>query len=181
MLNTDRFEEFISQYPIYEYRLVDTAEIEVRERVRIICKQECERYGTTWACPPAVGSLEECGKRIHSYPNGILFSSVAEVSDVMNMAEMLATRDAHEELTTEVAGFLKGEGFETFTLSTESCDLCEHCAYLDGKPCRFPEKMHPCNIILAEIPFCGFPWCFFARERDLLNINQNEKKTSRIS
>ena len=85
MLNTDRFEEFISQYPIYEYRLVDTAEIEVRERVRIICKQECERYGTTWACPPAVGSLEECGKRIHSYPNGILFSSVAEVSDVMNM------------------------------------------------------------------------------------------------
>ena len=37
MLNTDRFEEFISQYPIYEYRLVDTAEIEVRERVRIIC------------------------------------------------------------------------------------------------------------------------------------------------
>ena len=103
MLNTDRFEEFISQYPIYEYRLVDTAEIEVRERVRIICKQECERYGTTWACPPAVGSLEECGKRIHSYPNGILFSSVAEVSDVMNMAEMLATRDAHEELTTEVA------------------------------------------------------------------------------
>ena len=33
MLNTDRFEEFISQYPIYEYRLVDTAEIEVRERV----------------------------------------------------------------------------------------------------------------------------------------------------
>ena len=64
MLNTERFEEFISQYPIYEYRLVDTAEIEVRERVRIICKQECERYGTTWACPPAVGSLEECGKRI---------------------------------------------------------------------------------------------------------------------
>ena len=75
------------------------------------------------SCPPAVGSLEECGKRIHSYPNGILFSSVADVSDVMNMAEMLATRDAHEELTTEVAGFLKGEGFETFTLSTESCDL----------------------------------------------------------
>ena len=56
----------------------------------------------------------------------------------MNMAEMLATRDAHEELTTEVAGFLKGEGFETFTLSTESCDLCEHCAYFRRKPLSFP-------------------------------------------
>ena len=83
------------------------------------------------------------------------FFPVAEVSDVMNMAEMLATRDAHEELTTEVAGFLKGEGFETFTLSTESCDLCEHCAYLDGKPCRFPGKMHPCleshGVVVNEL------------------------------
>lgn len=62
MLNTDRFEEFISQYPIYEYRLVDTAEIEVRERVRIICKQECERYAPPglvpllWAAWKNVGS-----------------------------------------------------------------------------------------------------------------------------
>ena len=141
MLDTNRFEEFIAQYPIYEYRLIDTTEIEVKERVRIICKEECERYGTTWACPPGVGDLKECSARIHSYPNGILFSSVAEVSDVMNMEEMLATRDAHEQLTTQVAEFLHQEGFETFTLSTESCDLCEHCAYLEGKPCRFPEKM----------------------------------------
>lgn len=132
MLDTNRFEEFISQYPIYEYRVLDAAEIQVRERVRTICKQECERYGTTWACPPAVGTLEECAARIHSYKSGIFFSSVAEVSDLMNMEEMLSTRDAHEELTCEVAKFLQGEGFETFTLSTESCDLCEHCAYLDG-------------------------------------------------
>lgn len=37
----------------------------------------------------------------------------------MNMQEMLSTRDAHEELTTEVAGFLKEQGFDTFTLSTD--------------------------------------------------------------
>ena len=111
MLDTNRFEEFISQYPIYEYRVLDAAEIQVRERVRTICKQECERYGTTWACPPAVGTLEECAARIHSYKSGIFFSSVAEVSDLMNMEEMLSTRDAHEQLTCEVAEFLKGEGF----------------------------------------------------------------------
>ena len=155
MLDTNRFEEFISQYPIYEYRVLDAAEIQVRERVRTICKQECERYGTTWACPPAVGTLEECAARIHSYKSGIFFSSVAEVSDLMNMEEMLSTRDAHEELTCEVAKFLQGEGFETFTLSTESCDYCERCAYLDGKPCRFPEHMHPClesyGVVANEI------------------------------
>lgn len=79
MLDTNRFEEFISQYPIYEYRVLDAAEIQVRERVRTICKQECERYGTTWACPPAVGTLEEAlpGPQLQKR---LFFSSVAEVS-----------------------------------------------------------------------------------------------------
>ena len=74
MLNIEKFEEFISQYPIYEYRLLDTEEIKVRDRVRTICKEECERYGTTWDCPPAVGSLKECKERIHRYQKGIFFS-----------------------------------------------------------------------------------------------------------
>ena len=64
-------------------------------------------------CPPAVGTLEACEKRIRSYGKAVFFSSVAEVSDLMNMQEMLSTRDAHEELTTEVAGFLKEQGFDT--------------------------------------------------------------------
>ena len=62
-LDTAKFEEFISAYPIYEYRILDTSDLSVKTRVRQICKQECERYGSTWACPPAVGTLEECEKR----------------------------------------------------------------------------------------------------------------------
>lgn len=154
MLNTDRFEEFISQYPIYEYRLVDTAEIEVRSG----CGSSANRSVSAMAPPGPVPCCGQPGRMWEANPQlskWNSFSSVAEVSDVMNMAEMLATRDAHEELTTEVAGFLKGEGFETFTLSTESCNLCEHCAYLDGKPCRFPEKMHPCleshGVVVNEL------------------------------
>jgi predicted metal-binding protein len=33
---------------------------------------------------------------------------------------------------------------DPFILSTEACTICEHCAILEGEPCRFPEKMHPC-------------------------------------
>lgn len=154
-LNTEKFEDFIAEYPIYEYRLLDTKELSVAERVRIVCKQECERYGTTWACPPAVGTLKECEARIHSYDGPSFFPVLPEVSDLMNMEEMLATRDAHEELTTKVAEYLKGEGFCTFTLSTESCDICKECAYLKGEPCRHPERMHPCleshGVVVSEI------------------------------
>ena len=154
-MDRQKFEEFISQYPIYEYRLLDTQNIRIEERVRTICRQECTRYGSTWACPPAVGTLEECEKRIKKYPQAVFFSSVAEVSDILNMEEMLSTRRAHEDLTTEVGRYLKEEGYEIFILSTESCDICEKCAYTEGKPCRHPDRMHPCleshGVVVNEI------------------------------
>ena len=136
-MNIEKFEEFISQYPIFEYRILDTKDITIQERVRTICQEECERYDSTWACPPAVGTLQECEKKIKSYPQAVFFSSVAEVSDIMNMEEMLSTRRAHEDL------------------STESCDICEKCAYKEGKPCRYPDRMHPCleshGVVVNEI------------------------------
>lgn len=154
-MNTEKFEEFISRYPIYEYRLLDTGDIFARERVRIICQTECQRYNSTWACPPGVGTLEECEAKIKSYPQAVFFSSVAEVSDVMNMEEMLSTRRAHEDLTTEVGNYLKGEGYEIYILSTESCDICENCSFAEGKPCRHPDRMHPCleshGVVANEI------------------------------
>ena len=107
MLNTEKFEQFISQYPIYEYRIVKTAEISAVDRVRTVCEEECQRYGTTWACPPAVGELDECERKIRSYPEGILFSSVSEVEDILNMDALLATRQDHEKLTDLVGGYLK--------------------------------------------------------------------------
>ena len=85
-VNTEKFEEFISQYPIFEYRILDTKDITIQERVRTICQEECERYDSTWACPPAVGTLQEREKKIKSYPQAVFFSSVAEVSDLMKKA-----------------------------------------------------------------------------------------------
>lgn len=43
----EKFEEFIAQYPIFEYRLLNAADVSVHERVRTICREECERYGST--------------------------------------------------------------------------------------------------------------------------------------
>lgn len=110
-LNIDKFEDFIAQYPIFEYRILNTGDLSVEERVRIVCQQECERYGSTWACPPADGYSERMrGKNPASLDRLFSFSSVAEVSDLMNMQEMLQTRAAHEELTTEVAQFFERTG-----------------------------------------------------------------------
>ena len=104
-MDRQKFEEFISQYPIYEYRLLDTQNIRIEERVRTICRQECTRYGSTWACPPAVGTLEECEKKIKKYPQAVFFSSVAEVSDILNMEELALWLIEH--LRTNYSGLLE--------------------------------------------------------------------------
>ena len=53
-------------------------------------------------------------------------------------------RGNHEALTNEVAAIMEEMGVKPYILSTEACTVCERCAMLDGQPCRFPEKMHPC-------------------------------------
>ena len=142
-MNREKLEEQLSQLPLAQYVFFDTEELEFSPRIRAVCKNECPRYGKTWACPPGVGTVEECREKCLSYPHGLLFSTLTEVSDLANMEECLATRADHEAITRQVAALLKEQGVEVYGLSTESCDICEHCAY-PNEPCRHPDLMYPC-------------------------------------
>ena len=81
-------------------------------------------YNTTWACPPAVGTVEECKARCLSYPEALMMTSITEVSDIANLEETLATRGPHEELTRQVRDMIAAQGVETRVLSTEACAIC---------------------------------------------------------
>ena len=73
-----------------------------------------------------------------------MIATITEVNDIANIEETLSTRGPHEALTNQVRDLMQEQGVQPYTLSTEACALCERCAYLDGLPCRLPEKMHPC-------------------------------------
>lgn len=137
-------EERLAELPLYSYGFFDPRELEFTDRVRWVCEHECPMYGTTWACPPAVGAVEECRKKCMSYPECLMIASVTEVSDISNIDETLATRPAHEKLTNRVRDEMRELGVKPFILSTEACTICSRCAYLDGLPCRMPGAMHPC-------------------------------------
>lgn len=143
MLDREMLEQKLQELPLYQYAFMKTEELTFTERVRYICKTECDRYGTTWACPPAVGTVEECRAKCLAYPNLLMISTVTEVSDIANIEEGLATRPEHEATTYEVAEMLKQQGCEVRVLSTESCAICDKCTYPQG-PCRHPHKMFPC-------------------------------------
>ena len=143
-MNRERLDEKLAELPLYIYDEIDPKELEFSPRIRWICQHECPMYGKTWACPPAVGSVEECEKKCLRYEHCLLISTIDQVDDIADIEKGLATRGAHETVTNQVRDIMRELGENPYVLSTEACALCPRCAVLDGKPCRMPEKMHPC-------------------------------------
>ena len=143
-MNQELLEQQLSELPLYIYDFFDPRELEFSSRIRWICEHECPMYGKSWACPPGVGSVDTCRQVCMAYDHCLLISSIVEVRDIADMEETLATRPDHEALTEQVRELMKAQGVDPFILSTEACTVCDRCAILDGQPCRFPEKMHPC-------------------------------------
>lgn len=144
MMDMEKLEQELSQLPLYFYTFLEPETLEFSQRIRYICSAECPMYNKTWACPPAVGEVEQCKSRCLQYKNCLLMGTVTEVADIANIDQTLATRPAHEEITNLVRELFRQQGVEPYVLSTEACSVCEVCTWLEGKSCRHPDQMHPC-------------------------------------
>ena len=143
-MNKELLTEKLAELPLYTFDFIDPAKLEFSDRIRWICQHECPMYGKSWACPPAVGSVNACKAKCLGYENALLISTITEVCDIANIDETLSTRPDHEAVTNAVRDLFRDQGIEPYVLSTESCAECERCAWLDGKPCYPPDRMHPC-------------------------------------
>ena len=142
-MDRERLEAALAEYPLYQYAFIRTRDLVFTPRVRYVCQTECPMYNTTWACPPAVGTPEECQQRIMRFDEGLMIATITEVSDIANIQETLDTRAPHEEITRQITALVQQQASETLTLSTEACAHCAHCTWPDA-PCRFPKRMFPC-------------------------------------
>lgn len=96
----------LCQLPISQYAWIDPQTIEFSDRIRYVCEHECPMYGTSWACPPAVGTVAACRERILSYPGALVFTTLCEVDDIADLSAALATRAPHEAVTRQVRDIL---------------------------------------------------------------------------
>ena len=153
-MDRNQLEMRLSELPLYQYAFVRTEDLMFSERIRWICEHECPMYNRTWACPPAVGSVEDCQARCLAFEDALVIATITEVSDIANIEETLATRPEHEEITREVLELVQQQAQQTMVLSTEACAVCESCAWPDA-PCRFREKMFPCveshGIVVTDL------------------------------
>ena len=126
----------------YQYGAVNTSDIVFSQEVRAMCEANaCRQYGKTWACPPAVGSVEECRKRIQQYEKMLVFTGKYQLEDSFDYEGMMA---GAKEFRCSCRAFdqeLKARFRQFLLFSNEGCDLCPACTY-PTQPCRFPDRVH---------------------------------------
>lgn len=113
--------------------------------IRAICEgNSCRNYDRSWACPPAVGTLEECRARCLRYARFLLVSRGYPLEDSWDFQGMgQAHRDFQRQMDRLGEALAVPEGASPpLLLSNEGCIRCPSCTWPHA-PCRFPEKLHP--------------------------------------
>lgn len=110
--------------------------------VRTICEgNSCRNYGTSWACPPAIGTLEECKARVKQYDSMLLFSKKYELEDPFDLEGMTEGLLNFKQTVDVFHRKLTGVLSDCLLLSNEGCGRCETCTY-PAAPCRFPDRLY---------------------------------------
>lgn len=134
-------EEKIRQTGVWEYGFVDPEEVAFLQEVRAMCESnKCRRYGTTWACPPAVGTVEECRQRCLEYDTMMVFTGKYPLRRPFDYKSMRRGMIEFDQTARRLEQILKPYFPDCRVLSSESCENCETCTYPDA-PCRFPDSV----------------------------------------
>ena len=131
-----------SEIGVYEFGFTDPSGIEYLQMIRDICAENtCRQFGKTWACPPAVGRVEECRERCLQYDTMLVFTGLYLLNGSFDFEGMKNGMHDFKGIADRVDDVLASYLDDYLVLSNESCDRCTSCTYPDA-PCRFPDKLH---------------------------------------
>jgi predicted metal-binding protein len=134
--------EQIAHTDVFQYGAVKTSEIVYLQEIRDICKDNsCGQYGKTWACPPAVGSLEECRERCSQYDTILVFTGIFPLDNSFGFNSIVQGVLDFKKIAHTLDRLVKPHVDDYLMLSNEGCGTCQDCTYPDA-PCRFPDQLH---------------------------------------
>lgn len=143
MHTEERLSASIQGTGVERWGFLDTEAIPFDPQVRALCEGNvCRSYGTTWACPPAVGTLDNCRARCLAYRRMMVFSTSYPLEDSFDLEGMHRGLRAFKSVCDQVAQAAGAILPDFLLLSNESCFRCAVCTYPDS-PCRFPQKLFP--------------------------------------
>jgi len=138
----DNLQEILDQSGVFQHGFIDTDKIIFREEVRKMCEvNTCGKYGQTWACPPAIGTLEECKQKCLEYDKMLVFSAKYDLEDSFDFEGMTKGMDDFKAVAKALEKKIKPYLKDYLILANEGCGMCNECTYPDS-PCRFPDEVH---------------------------------------
>jgi predicted metal-binding protein len=154
--------EIIEQH-FAESKEIPIDSITIREAVRKLCEQNaCGFYDKNWACPPALAPLDEMAAAFGRYRR---FALVYRVYPVKSSFDMEGWMTAKSDFDGRLAALRDDfpPDLDHMLLGAGSCQLCNSCTYVDGKPCRRPEDMivslEACGIdVMSLMKVNGLPY-----------------------
>jgi predicted metal-binding protein len=142
MLNYDELFMKAKDCGFTEAGPLDVGTIEFMPEVRDMCASgRCQVYGKNWACPPACGTLDDMREKVQKYQRGLLVQTVGQLEDNMDWDTMQQTAKDHEANFQKLWDVLGKEYPGLLAMGAGTCTRCTPCAYVEGKPCRFPERL----------------------------------------
>ena len=134
----------------------DAGELTFSPEVREMCASgRCRRYGVSWSCPPACGTLEALERRARRHSRCVLVQTVARLDGDFDAEGIKAAEALHKRRFDTLARQVKlATGGECMPMGAGSCTRCAKCTYPD-RPCRYPDKLWPsmeaCGLLVRDV------------------------------
>lgn len=128
--------EFIDNYPLCEYLLLNTSDLTLTPEVKLLGEQDAAVYGERRNVPPAPDTFEKCKAEIERFSHAFLLDAVYEVEDAYDLYRCEEARKTHSAMVHDICGEFSSRFGEVMPISI-SCDLCEDCP-CPKKPCKKP-------------------------------------------
>ena len=149
--------------------------VESAIKFRKLCEQnKCGTYNKSWTCPPAVGNVEDCVKKLEDYNDAVIITNTFKNLNMEDLDGLKKMMKSHQDLCRDVKKMFQDEGFDELTLTDGACTYCKECTYPD-KSCKHPDKKVPSvsgfGIDMGEyIPTTGLTFEFKNDEATLYGL-----------
>ena len=127
----------LTNIEIFQHGYADPHDIVFRDEIQDICRgNACRAYGKTWACPPAIGGIEECRERVNKYKNALVFSCKYDLEDSYDYEGMVEAGEKFRHTCDKLWEELDGAGNGYLLLANGGCQRC-------GRRCGRQERALP--------------------------------------
>lgn len=121
---------------------VAVSNLKFYDEIRRICEENtCRNYATSWACPPAIGTIDECRARVSRFDRMLLISRAYKIEDSFDFEGMAEAGKDFKRLVDRFQKNIENVLSGYLLLSNEGCFRCAKCTYPDA-PCRFENRLH---------------------------------------